>query len=413
MAPHLPTPQQLRWQDLEFGLFVHFGINTFTGREWGDGTEDPALFYPTALDCRQWARVAKEAGMRYAILTAKHHDGFCLWPTETTAHSVKSSPWRDGKGDVVREFVDACREEGILPGLYCSPWDRNAPCYSDPKAYSEFYARQLEELCSNYGPLVQLWFDGAGSEGYTYDWDRIIGTVRRLQPDAVIFQMGDPDVRWGGNELGYGSPDLWTTVDASRLDVLWESPRRELPPQGRFLPVELDTTINRAGWFWHPNTTDQIKSLDELIGIYYRSVGHGANLLLNVAPNREGRLEEAEVQRLLELGAEIRRRFGNPLAVAGPGAGELEIVLREPALVARFEAMEDLSQGESVLEWVLEAQVGQDGLGRPAWHRLAHGYALGHKRLGDFPPIVASRFRLRVIRSRGEARLRSLKVFAP
>ena len=149
MVQHLPTKQQLDWQDLEFGLFVHFGINTFTGREWGDGTEDPALFQPTNLDCRQWARVAKAAGMKYAILTAKHHDGFCLWQTATTAHSVRSSPWREGKGDVVREFVDACREEGILPGLYCSPWDRNAPSYSDPPAYSEFYERQLEELCTH------------------------------------------------------------------------------------------------------------------------------------------------------------------------------------------------------------------------------------------------------------------------
>lgn len=379
--------------------------------------------------------------MRYAILTAKHHDGFCLWPTATTAHSVKSSPWRDGKGDVVREFVDACRAEGILPGLYCSPWDRNAPCYSDPKAYSEFYDRQLEELCSNYGPLVQIWFDGAGSEGYVYDWERIMATVRRLQPEAVVFQMGDPDVRWGGNELGYGDPDLWTAVDENRLDVLWESPHRPLPAEGRYLPAELDTTINRAGWFWHPGTTNQIKSLEELIGVYYRSIGHGANLLLNLAPNREGKLEEAEVERLLELAAEIRRRFGSPVAEAsrvvgedgggaegrggeggseeGGGRGEnrgtaeLEVVLDKPALVARFEAMEDLREGEKVLEWVLEAQVGQDGLGRPAWHRLAHGYALGHKRLGDFPPIVASRFRLRAVRSRGEASLRSLRLFAP
>ena len=315
LVQHLPTKQQLDWQDLEFGLFVHFGINTFTGREWGDGTEDPALFQPTNLDCRQWARVAKAAGMKYAILTAKHHDGFCLWQTATTAHSVKSSPWREGRGDVVREFVDACREEGILPGLYCSPWDRNAPSYSDPPAYSEFYDRQLEELCTHYGPLVQVWFDGAGSDGYVYDWDRIIATVRRLQPDAIIFQMGDPDVRWGGNELGYGDPDLWTTVDDSRLDVLWENPRRAVPKPGIYLPAELDTTINRAGWFWHPDTTNQIKSLDELIGVYYRSVGHGANLLLNLAPNRDGRLEEAEVERLLELGDEIRRRFGPPSPV--------------------------------------------------------------------------------------------------
>lgn len=394
-------------------MFIHFGINTFTGREWGDGTEDPALFDPTGLDCRQWARTAKQAGMKYAILTAKHHDGFCLWPTQTTGHSIRNSPWKNGTGDVVREFVDACREEGVLPGLYCSPWDRNAECYKDPAAYSEFYDRQLTELCSQYGPLVQLWFDGAGSEGYKYDWDRITRTVRRLQPDAVIFNMGDPDIRWGGNELGYCHPDLWTVVHDGRWDVIWETEQRSIPEPGIYLPAEVPTTINRAGWFWHPNTSDQVKGLEELVGVYYRSVGHGANLLLNLAPNPQGRLEQAEVDRLMQLSQEINRRFGSALASAGPGTGALEIQLPEPALVGRFEAMEDLRYGETVLEWVLEAAVGHDRTGRPAWHRLAAGNCLGHKRLGDFAPIVASSFRLWVTKSRGPARLRSLRLFAP
>lgn len=408
MAQFLPSKKQLAWQDLEFGMFCHFGVNTFTGREWGDGTEDPAIFNPTRLDCRQWAAAARQAGMRYAVLTAKHHDGFCLWPTATTDHCVRKSPWQGGNGDVVREFVDACRAEGVLPGLYCSPWDRNAPCYSDPTAYSAMYLEQLREICGNYGPLAEVWFDGAGSEGYTYDWARIMRVVRELQPEAVVFNMGDPDIRWGCNETGFGSPDLWTVVNPSRHETVESAAMLREP--GTYLPAEMDTTINRAGWFWHRDSTSRIRSLQELLGVYYRSVGHGANLLLNLAPNADGLLEDAEVSRLAELAAEVRRRFGSPLGECGAGVGAIEVVLGDAALVSRFEAMEDLSQGETVLQWVLEADMGRHR-GGTAWHRLAEGRALGHKRVGDFAPIVARRFRLWATQSRGPARLRGLRVF--
>src|SRR6266700_349610 len=272
-----PTPQQLAWQDLELGMFCHFGVNTFMGREWGDGSEDPAIFQPTHLDCRQWARTAKEAGVRYAILTAKHHDGFCLWPTRTTEHCVRNSPWKDGKGDVVREFVEAMREQGILPGLYCSPWDRNAACYPDPQAYSIFYEAQLRELCSNYGPLVEIWFDGAGSEGYTYDWERIMQTVRTLQPDALVFNMGDPDICWVGNENGFAPSAISNNVTV----------QQGMSTTQVYLPFEVDTPICTQRWFWHADNAEYIRSLPELIGVYYRSVGHGGNLLLNLAPTHE------------------------------------------------------------------------------------------------------------------------------
>lgn len=413
MAPRSPLPRQLAWQELEFGLFHHFGINTFTGREWGDGTEDPRLFAPRDLDCRQWARTAREAGARYAILTAKHHDGFCLWPTATTEHSVRSSPWRDGKGDVVGEFVDACRAEGIVPGLYCSPWDRNAACYADPEAYSRFYDRQLRELLGNYGQLGEIWFDGAGSEGYTYNWPLIMKTVRELQPEAIVFNMGEPDIRWCGNEAGFGDPDLWNVIDPSRWEVVWETNPASLPAGGAYRPAEVDTVINRAGWFWHAGSETKIRSLQELLGVYYRSVGHGCNLLLNLAPNGDGRLEPAETARLLELAAEVRRRFAEPLGEAQDGVGALEITLPEATLVGRFEAMEELRGGERVRAWVLEAEMGRNGGGEPAWHRLAEGRALGHKRLGDFAPITARRFRLWAPQADGPARLRSLRVFAP
>ncbi len=202
-----PTAAQLQWQRDELAMFLHFGVNTFTDREWGDGTESPTIFDPSALDARQWARVARASGFRAMVLTAKHHDGFCLWPTATTSHSVKSSPFRGGDGDVVREFVDACRAEGLRPGLYCSPWDRNHPTYGDSERYNQVLHQQLTELLTQYGPIHEVWFDGANGEGpngkkQVYDWAANFALVKRLQPDAVIFSDAGPDVRWCGNEKG-------------------------------------------------------------------------------------------------------------------------------------------------------------------------------------------------------------------
>src|SRR5690606_18175206 len=227
-GPHVqrpvPTASQLLWQQDELALFVHFGINTFTDREWGDGREAPALFAPAALDARQWARAARAAGFRAMILTAKHHDGFCLWPTATTSHSVAASPWRGGAGDLVREFVDACRAEGLRAGLYCSPWDRNAPSYGDSPRYNDLYCDQLTELLTRYGPIHEVWFDGANGEGpngrrQEYDWPRFWALVRRLQPDAVIFSDAGPDVRWIGNEEGVAGDPNWSTVDPATVPV--------------------------------------------------------------------------------------------------------------------------------------------------------------------------------------------------
>ena len=395
-----PTVQQLAWQDLELGMFCHFGVNTFTGREWGDGSEDPAIFQPTHLDCKQWAREARKAGIRYAILTAKHNDGFCLWPTRTTEYCIRNSPWKDSKGDVVREFVEAMCEEGILPGLYCSPWDRNASCYADPKAYSAFYNEQLRELCTNYGPLVEIWFDGAGSEGYSYDWESIMHTVHTLQPDALVFQMGDPDIRWVGNESGFAPYTL------SNVVTMQQGQRETLMYQ----PFEVDTPICAQRWFWHKDNAAYIRSLTELIGVYYRSVGHGGNLLLNLAPTHEGLLAEDEVARLQELAGEIKKRFGGPVGSAEHGEAILEIELPQPMLLTRFLAMEDLSDGEHIRAWQLEAE--NEDRGVAIWDYIASGSTLGHKRLSDFAPIVTRRVRLRVLRADGQARLRCLQVFA-
>jgi len=243
-----PTPQQVAWQEAELTMFLQFGMNTFTDREWGEGNEDPKQFDPKALDARQWATVAKEAGFKYVILTAKHHDGFCLWPSQYTEHSVKNSPYKGGKGDVVREFADACRASGLKMGLYLSPWDRHEPSYGDSPAYNRHYVAQLTELLTQYGDVAEVWFDGANGEGpngkkQEYDWPAFYGTIRKLQPKALIAISG-PDVRWVGNEDGVARETEWSIQDANPT----------FHPDARggkvWWPAECDTSI-RPGWFWH------------------------------------------------------------------------------------------------------------------------------------------------------------------
>ena len=257
-----PTPQQVAWQDMEITVFIHFGVNTFTNREWGEGTEDPKVFNPTKLDARQWVRAAKAGGAGMVILTAKHHDGFCLWPSKYTEHSVKNSPWRDGKGDVVRELADACRAEGVKLGLYLSPWDRHEKTYGDSPKYNQHYLNQLTELLRDYGPIAEVWFDGACGEGpngkrQVYDWPAVHATVRKLQPEAVMFSDAGPDVRWIGNESGIAGDPCWSMIDPARVpyagfsgpgvgDVLQHGD----PNGSLWRPGECDVSI-RPGWFWH------------------------------------------------------------------------------------------------------------------------------------------------------------------
>ena len=306
MLRPLPTAAQLRWQRSGFGVFYHFGINTFTGREWGTGAEDPALFDPAELDTDQWLAVAAAAGARYAVLTAKHHDGFCLWPTATTGHSVAASPWRGGGGDLVAEFVDSCRRHGIGPGLYLSPWDRNAACYPDVAAYDKFYLAQLTELCTGYGPLDELWFDGAGSAGRSYDWNAIMDLVGARQPEAMVFNMGRPTIRWIGNEDGLAQDPVRYAVDRIRNDNYTDA---QLTVAGSYLPPECDVSIRR-GWFHH--AAEGPKSLDHLLAIHYRSIGLGANLLLNLPPDTRGLIPDEDAARMAEWRAELDARFGRP-----------------------------------------------------------------------------------------------------
>jgi alpha-L-fucosidase len=391
----VPTAAQLQWHRDELAMFLHFGVNTFTDREWGDGSESPSIFNPAALDARQWARAAKRAGFRTMILTAKHHDGFCLWPTRTTTHSVASSPFRGGHGDVVREFVDACRAEGLRAGLYLSPWDRNHPAYGDSPRYNAIYLAQLTELLTGYGTIAEVWFDGANGEGpnarkQVYDWPRFFGHVKRLQPNAVIFSDAGPDVRWCGNEKGTAGDPNWATVDPSRvpypgadgpgiIDALQHGDR-----DGRaWRPAEVDVSI-RPGWFFHPAENQSVRSVDNLVDLYFTSVGRNAKLLLNVPPTREGLLHPTDVERLAGMSDALSRMFADNLASrsrpdwrpTGPRSAELIVDLSQPRTVSAVRLAEDITRGQTVAAYRLEG-----ALDRNSWRELNRGTTIGHAKL--------------------------------
>ncbi len=317
----IPTERQLRHQQMEFYAFVHFTVNTFTDKEWGDGTEDPGIFNPSKLDCNQWVEAVKSAGMTGLILTAKHHDGFCLWPSAYTDHSVKNSPYKDGKGDIVKECAEACRKGGIKFGIYLSPWDRNCPLYGQGKAYDDYYCNQLTELLTNYGELFCVWFDGACGEGpngkkQEYDWERYYSVIRAIQPDACISISG-PDIRWCGNEAGDTRMSEWSVItrklcDGTEIAETDEDlgSRKLLKNAERILwqSAEVDTSI-RPGWFYHKNEDSKVRSLKTLTDIYFRSVGGNSTLLLNIPPDTNGLFNKADIRRLNQLGEVINKAF--------------------------------------------------------------------------------------------------------
>ena len=427
MAARLvPTPQQMEWQQMELTAFLHFGINTFTDREWGDGSEDPALFNPTELDAEQWVRSLKEAGFRMVILTAKHHDGFCLWPTKTTKHSVASSPWKDGKGDVVKELRDACTKYDMKFGVYLSPWDRNAESYGDSPRYNQFFIDQLTELLTNYGEVHEVWFDGANAEGpngkkQVYDWDAFYKTIQTLQPKAVMAIMGD-DVRWVGNERGLGRETEWSaTVLAPGIYTRSDSVNtalgvgstsadlgsREVLAKANELfwyPSEVDVSI-RPGWFYHADQDNQVKSLKHLMDIYYQSVGYNSVLLLNIPPDRRGLIHENDVKRLKEFADYRNRAFADNLVTDGQtlwtaGTGESrEYTLKEGSPINLVLLQEDLSKGQRVEEFEVEGLV--DG----QWQSLGKGTTVGYKRILRFPEVNATQLRVKLLSTRLEANI--------
>ena len=406
-APPRPSAAQLAWQRDELAIFLHFGVNTFTDREWGDGREDPAIFAPSNLDARQWARAARAGGFRAMVLTAKHHDGFCLWPTATTTHSVARSPWRDGRGDVVREFVDACRAERLRPGVYLSPWDRNNPAYGDSPRYNDLYAEQLTELLTRYGPMAEVWFDGANGEGpngrrQEYDWPRVFGLVRRLQPEAVVFSDAGPDVRWCGNEAGRAGDPNWSMVDPAVVPFPGATGPRVTPalqngdPAGTvWRPAEADVSI-RPGWFYHPAQDERVRSADNLVDLYFSSVGRNSKLLLNVPPTRDGLLHPTDVSRLAAMNERLTAMFATDLAAlarptvrrTGERTSEVELDLGAPvtAAIARFE--ENIEQGQMVARYAFLGESGGE------WRPLSRGTTIGYARLDRFPSATVRRVRL-------------------
>ena len=418
MAARLvPTPQQAAWQQMELTAFLHFGINTFTGREWGDGKEDPAIFNPTELDAEQWVRSLKDAGFKMVLLTAKHHDGFCLWPTATTKHSVASSPWKNGQGDVVKELRKACDKYDMKFGVYLSPWDRNAECYGDSPKYNEFFIQQLTELLTNYGEVHEVWFDGANGEGpngkkQIYDWDAFYKTIQKLQPKAVMAIMGD-DVRWVGNEKGLGRETEWSATvltpgiyarseeNNKRLGVfskaedLGSRAMLEKATELFWYPSEVDVSI-RPGWFYHAEEDSKVKSLKHLADIYFQSVGYNSVLLLNIPPDRRGLINEADVQRLNEFAAYREKIFTNNRVEKGRkdweavSGSEAVYSLKPESEINVVMIQEDITKGQRVESFTVEA------LTEEGWQEVAKGTTVGYKRMVRFPAVKASQLRVKV-----------------
>jgi alpha-L-fucosidase len=414
-----PSPQQVEWQDLEMGAIIHFGPNTFMDREWGDGTSDPKVFNPTKFDPEQWMRALQSAGLRYVIFVVKHHDGFCLWPTAQTDYSVKSSPWENGRGDVVRRVEQAARKFGLKFGVYLSPWDRHEPRYSNSSEYDKYYAAQLDELAQGYGNLEEFWLDGAGSAGHVYNFPRIIEELRTYQPNTLVFadvglfEYGD--IRWVGNEEGVIPYENWNVID--RRGFL------------RWRPVEADTPLHKNHWFWHPNDDGSLKSTADLISTYEQTVGRGGQLVLGIAPDRRGLLPDADVRRLKELGDALHQRYSHNLvashtraipeleraldgdpdtfwtAPAGANHAMIEIAFDKPIAFDHAITMEWLNAGQHVEKYAVE--IYRQG----KWVAVAEGHAIGHKKIDVFARVTASRVRLNVIAASGQIAVREFQLY--
>ncbi|MDC6366913.1 MULTISPECIES: alpha-L-fucosidase [Flavobacteriaceae] len=450
----VPTKRQLAWQDMQYYAFVHFNMNTFTDMEWGTGGESPELFNPSQLDCRQWARIAKEAGMKGIILTAKHHDGFCLWPTKTTAHSVKNSPWKNGKGDVVRELREACDAYGLKMGLYLSPWDRNNAEYGTD-AYVDLYHEQLLELVTNYGELFEVWFDGAnGGSGYYgganetrkidnktyYKWNEITEIIRKHQPNAVIFSDSGPDIRWVGNEEGWANETNWSIMRRDEMHPGW--PRYVESRSGHedgthWLPAEVNTSI-RPGWYYHPGEDHQVKSLPRLVQTYYESIGRNGTFLLNIPVDDRGLVHETDSLQLMALKHQIDKDFALELAkghetsasnIRGNNStynsekaidnnpetywatddqiteASITVKFDQPTLINRVLLQEYIPLGQRVQKFSVVAEV------NGAWKTLDEQTTIGYKRILQFDDVEATQVQVNISKAKGAITLSNLELY--
>jgi alpha-L-fucosidase len=420
-----PTQRQLNWQQLETTAFLHFTVNTFTDKEWGEGTESPAIFNPQKLDARQWIKALKDGGFKMAIITAKHHDGFCLWPSKYTEHSVKNTPWKGGKGDVVKEVADACKEYGMKFGFYLSPWDRHEPSYGTA-AYNDHYKNQLKELLTNYGEVAEVWFDGAkgaNAKAMEYDFKGYWEMVRTLQPNAVLFSDAGPDVRWVGNEAGNAGETTWSTIDTTGLapGVADAKYLNTGDPKGRnWIPAETDVSI-RPGWFWHEKENDKVRTPQNLVNLYYQSTGRNSLLLLNVPPNRDGLFEEQDIKSIAEFRSILDETFKNNLArksadeklTDNQPSTFVNMEIDQPLVINfkkgvtfdRIMLQENIAEGQRVSEGVLEYNDGS------AWNEISSFTTIGHKRLFRFKPVTAHRVRLTIKNSKGPVQLAEFGIF--
>lgn len=409
----IPSARQLEFQSWELGLFLHFGIRTFYEgyRDMDPRPMDAAAFQPASLDCDQWAWTIKRAGFKYAVLTAKHHDGFANWPSRYTKFSVASSPWKDGRGDVVRDFTRACRRHDLAVGLYYSPYDHDHPGYKDPKAYDDFFINQVSELLSGYGPIDMLWFDGCGSEGHTYDWPRIIGHIRQLQPNLLIFNMADPDYRWVGNEAGVAPVPCWNTASSVPLSIRTDEQESVSVP--KWLPAECDVRMRLSRWFYDEAEVHTVKSVEELIGLYDYSVGRGCNMLLNIGPDRRGLLPENEADRLVEFGDAIRQRFASPFATLADfqrNDNRWSFSLPSHALFDQAVLQEELRQGEHVRRFRISVTPYPNSQ-QPL--TLWEGYNIGHKAICRVPPLRIRTINIQVLEHDGDVDLTRIDLHGP
>lgn len=451
----LPTASQMAWHEMEMNAFVHFTTNTFTDREWGYGDESNDVFSPTAVNAEQWAKTLQETGFKTMILTCKHHDGFCLWPSEFTEHSVKNSPYKNGKGDIVKEASDACKVYGLKFGVYLSPWDRNRADYGQT-SYLTYYRNQLKELFTKYGPIVEMWFDGAnGGDGYYggarekrkingatyYDWPKTLDLVRSMSPNVIFFSDAGPGVRWVGNERGIAGETNWNTITTDTL-YAGKGGIEKLLNTGQadgknWIPAEVDVSI-RPGWFYHAKEDSLVKTPEKLLSIYLSSVGRGSTLLLNIPPDRRGLFHENDVKSLRGFAELLKKEFGNNLAANAKVSadtyrgnqkkfapanltdgnketywttddaittGSVVITLAKSQTIKYILLQEYIKLGQRVQSFTVEAWKDNH------WEKIAAATTIGYKRILKIDPIAAQKISVTITQSKACPILSNIELY--
>lgn len=411
----LPTKQQLVWHDMEYYWFIHFGPNTFTDKEWGHGDEIADIFNPTSLDCRQWARIAKQSGAKGIIITAKHHDGFCLWPSNYSTHTVRESKWKNGKGDVVGDLMKACKEVGLKFGVYLSPWDRNHPKYGTDE-YNDVYVNTMKELVNRYGPFFEFWWDGANGEGpngkkQVYDFHRFEKTLRKLAPNTIVFSDIGPDARWVGNEKGIAGATNWNYLDTAGFTRGAGSPPTDTLNQGNinganWIPAECDVSI-RPGWFYHKEEDEKVKTPEQLFDLYLKSVGRGATFLLNIPPDRRGLINEIDSASLVEFRKLREENFKKPIAAKKFSVSSQKYIvpLVKSSPVNCIVLKEKIAAGQNVISFSVKLVKNKKLV------KELNATTIGHKRILTFPAVEADRIEVTVTETKAKPLISEVQAY--